>query len=52
MPQGTDFRWREAGVCFVLWGEVSEPRTYLANEVVITPWLTNRMKAGGSFKSY
>ena len=33
-------------------GGVSEPRTYLANEVVITPSLTNRMKAGGSVKSH
>lgn len=29
-------------------GGVSEPRTYLANEVVITPGLTNRMKTRGS----
>lgn len=40
-------------VCVLFWwGEVSEPRTYLANEVVITHGLTNRMKAGASFKSH
>lgn len=39
-------------MCFILWGDVSEPRTYLANEVIITPRLNNRMKAGGSFKSH
>lgn len=27
----------KAGVCFAFLGEVSEPRTYLANEVLITP---------------
>lgn len=33
-------------------GEVSEPRSYLANEVLITPRLHNGMKALGSSKSH
>lgn len=51
-PRG---RTSDAGkrVCILFCGGgVSEPRTYLANEVVITPGLTNRMKARGSLKSH
>ena len=43
----------ERGGCLFCFGGggVSEPRTYLANEVVITPRLTNRMKTRGSTKA-
>lgn len=36
-PWGTDFEARKPSVCVGFVERVSEPRTYLANEVIITP---------------
>ena len=48
-PLGDRLQMEPSGCLFCFGGGgVSEPRTYLANEVVITPGLTNRMKTRGS----
>lgn len=36
-PWGTDFEARKPDACIGFVERVSEPRTYLANEVIITP---------------
>lgn len=49
-PRGKDCRWSEGCLfCFGA-GGVFEPRTYLSNEVVITPGLTNGMKPAAPLK--
>lgn len=51
-PPGERLQMERSGCLFCFGGGgVSEPRTYLSNEVVITPGLTNGMKTRGSAKA-